>query len=210
MSSTENSPAIEPHLHYQIWSQSAPGGPSYEFKVNCGIISDEIEVGFLWGVTRVVVTDPNKRKYDLAKDFMRNAYSGEVTRRWVLYGRPGEGLPVAGTYTYTFYKGDEVVHTHSIRYIVSVVAPPTGVTWRREGNDLLVTWQPPAQLSSDMTYKVIVFRSTGQVLSQAAKWTDVSARLADFPLEPGECVQMNVASFSSHGFAYTENMPIVW
>ena len=42
------------------------------------------------------------------------------------------------------------------------------------------------------------------------QWDKASTRLERLPLAPGEKVEMNAASFSTNGYAYTANQMIVW
>ena len=55
-------------------------------------------------VNGVVVVSLDQREFDLQMDFNINAYSGEVTRRWVLYGSSGGGLPMPGKYQVFYYR----------------------------------------------------------------------------------------------------------
>src|SRR3989344_3988085 len=70
----------------EVWSQHSPYGQSYEFKVNCFGDYQILNECFLWDLDSVKVISPNGTVYFLNKDFNINNYSGEVTRRWVLYG----------------------------------------------------------------------------------------------------------------------------
>ena len=96
----------------------------------------------MFDLTRVTVHDPNSAQEELEKDFNVNAYSGEVTRRWVLYGPPGQGLPIAGQYRFTYYQDDQQVLEQVVDYEPESVYFPKNVTWRREASDLVVRWTP--------------------------------------------------------------------
>lgn len=197
-------------VYPEVWSKNGYDGPSYEFKTNCGSDYDMLETCFLWEVTKVVVIDPNNKFFELRKDFNRNAYSDEITRRWVLYGPAGAGLPTAGNYSFIYYKGDATALTQTVNYTPNVVEAPSDISWRRERNDLLVAWRPPAGMTSAMWYKVIVFRQNGQVLSQTVDWNASGAVLNNFPLQDGEVADMNVSSYFHGGYAYPLNLKLIW
>ena len=114
----------------QVWSQSSPDGDSYEFKVN-HLVNDvsELEVGFLSTMDRVKVTDPSGRTFELDRDFNVNEYSGEITRRFVLYGPPDGGLPETGKYRFDFLIGDEIKLTKHVDYVQDNLEYPTAVKW---------------------------------------------------------------------------------
>ncbi len=205
----EKSPTDD--IFAEVWTKNGYDGASYEYKVNCGPNYATLQECFLWDLTRVMVTAPNGTVYDLVKDFNVQSYSGEVTRRWVLYGPAGGGLPAAGSYTFTYYKGESVAHTASLSYSPEVVDPPTNITWRREGNDLLVDWTAPAGMSPGMTYKVLVFPpNNAPALSQLLQWDATSARLEDLPLAAGSEAGMNVSSYFPGGYAYPANVTVTW
>ena len=103
---------------------------SYEFKTNCVGEFLELETCFLWDLTAVVIEAPNGRQYQLEKDFNIQAYSGEVTRRWVLYGPVGAGLPAAGDYRFLYYRDAELGLTQVVSYTPEVVDYPTGILRR--------------------------------------------------------------------------------
>ncbi len=202
------SPKVD--VYPEVWSKNGYDGASYEFKSNCGPSYSTLEECFLWQMTRVDVVGPNGTTYQLNKDFNQNAYSGEITRRWVLYGPAGAGLPGVGTYVFSYFKGDSVALTQSVNYMPSVVQAPNNITWRREGNDLIVAWQPPSGMTDKMWYKVIVFRTNGQVLSQQVTWNSSDATLKNFPLDPAEAADMNVSSYFPGGYAYPASIKITW
>lgn len=206
-SSAAASPTVD--IHPEVWTKNGYDGASYEYKVNCGPNYPTLETCFLWEVTRVVVTAPSGITYELNKDFNINSYSGEVTRRWVLYGPPGGGLPTAGTYAFTYYTGVAVVHTQTLNYTPTVIEAPTNITWRRAGNNLIVDWTPPPGMTADMSYKVIIFRPSG-VLSQLVSWDAMTATLENVPLATGETVTMNVSSYFPGGYAYPASVTVTW
>ena len=82
----------------------------------------------------------------------------------MLYGPPGAGLPRPGEYRFLFQELEELVLTQIVSYDTETVDPPTGVTWSREGNDLVVGWTPPAGAMPAMWYKVLVFPQEASML----------------------------------------------
>ena len=56
-----------------------------------------------------------------------NVHSGEVTRRWVLYGPVGAGLMPAGDYQFLYYEGEELVLTQIVSYIPQTVGYPMDI-----------------------------------------------------------------------------------
>ena len=92
----------------EVWSQHSPYGQSYEFKVNCFGDYKILNECFLWNIDEVKVISPNNTVYSLNKDFNINNYSGEITRRWVLYGPYNGSLPVAGNYTFQYLENGSV------------------------------------------------------------------------------------------------------
>ena len=194
----------------QVWSQNAFDGQSYEFKTNCGTDHIELETCFLWDVTEVIVEAPDGDLFELEKDFNINGYSGEVTRRWVLYGPVGAGLPGAGEYRFLYYRGEELALTQVVAYQPETVGFPTDVVWVREGDDLVVSWTPPAGASPGMHYKVLMFPDGGSVISLIFDWDASHARLSDVPLPDGATGTLNVAIFFDGGFSPSRYLPFTW
>lgn len=194
----------------EVWSINAFDGRSYEFKTNCVGDFIGLESCFLWDLTSVVVTSPSGDRYALQKDFNVQAYSGEVTRRWVLYGPAGAGLPAAGEYRFLYYRGTEVALTQTASYEPAVIGHPTAITWRREDRDLVVQWTPPAGMTSSMYYKVLLFPSGGSVISSVIEWTAASARLPAIPLSSGTTGTLNVAAYFKGGYAPSQYLPFTW
>ena len=202
-------------IYHLVWSQNGFDGESYEYKVNCFTDNSVLGTCFLWGLTAVRVEAPDGRIFDLEKDFNIQSYSGEVTRRWVLYGPPGAGFPASGDYTFRYYTGDTLDYEQLVPYTLKTVGFPTDVVWRREGNDLVVEWTPPMDGEPGMWYKALLFPHGGEVISQVYDWGARSARLPDIPLSDGTSGEVNVAIFfydppSGGGYAYSENVPLVW
>ena len=75
-----------------------------EYKVNCGDASSHEQACFLSDLTSVVVTTPAGELIELEKDFNTNDFSGEVTRRWVLYGPEDGDLPLRGDYVFSYQR----------------------------------------------------------------------------------------------------------
>lgn len=206
------SPSPTVDIHAEVWTKNGYDGASYEYKVNCGSNYATLEECFLWDLTRVAVTAPSGQVYELAKDFNVNSYSGEITRRWVLYGPAGGGLPAAGTYTFSYEKNGTVVLTQILTYTPEVVDAPKNVTYVRDGDDLVIFWEAPAGISSQMWYKPSVDPpgNDRQIISQVEAWNQTSARLNDVPVGPGEQIEINVAVFFPGGYAYPQPLVITW
>src|SRR3989344_2959235 len=90
----------EKKVFSEVWSQHSPYGKSYEFKVNCVGEFKILEECFLWDIEKVIVNSSDGKEYFLNKDFNVNNYSGEITRRWVLYGPYNSSLPQTGKYNF--------------------------------------------------------------------------------------------------------------
>ncbi|MEK9658417.1 MAG: hypothetical protein VW450_00510 [Chloroflexota bacterium] len=92
----------------EVWSSNGFDEATYEFKSNCFDEYEALEACPLWEGTRVAVQTLGGQVHEQEKDFNVIVYSGEVTRRWVLYGPAGAGLPTPGVHTFRYYQGDEV------------------------------------------------------------------------------------------------------
>lgn len=207
----------QPVIYPVVWSKNGFDGESYEYKVNCSTNNYAVlKTCFLWRLTAVRVETPGGRIFDLEKDFNIQSYSGEVTRRWVLYGPAGAGFPASGNYTFRYYTGDTLEYEQVVAYTLRTVGFPTNVIWRREGNDLVVEWTPPSDGAPGMVGKVILFPDGGEIISQVYDWGTRSARLPDISLSDGTTGEVNVMiAFSDDalgggGYAYSENVPLVW
>lgn len=206
------SPSPNYDIHAEVWTKNGYDGASYEYKVNCGPNYAILETCFLWDLSRVVVTSPSGTIYDLNKDFNTNAYSGEITRRWVLYGPAGGGLPLSGKYVFTYYKGDSVSLTQELNYTPELVSPPTNITYTKEGNDITISWRAPSGINSKMWYKPSIDPpgNERQIISKVIEWDATSAKLEKVPVSAGEQVEVNVAIFFQGGYAYPKPIMITW
>lgn len=197
----------------EVWSQHAPEVKSWEYKVNCGDADSHTDQCFLSDLTSVVVTTPSGDLIELEKDFNTNDFSGEITRRWVRYG-PEEGdLPERGDYVFSYRRGDELLYEQLIPYDSGVISYPTGVEWRREGPDIVVTWDPPAEAEKGMWYKPIIWEvedTPPLSISDVFDWDADSAVLKDVPLLDGGKYSLNVAIFFDDGYAYSEYIIFEW
>jgi hypothetical protein len=197
----------------EVWSQHAPGVASYEFKINCsgpGAVDDPC---FLSDLTAVTVEMPDGRAFDLERDFNVNTYSGEVTRRWVLYGPNDGGLPPSGEYVFRYFRGGATVLEHPVRYAASIIDYPRDVAWTRAGKDLRVTWTPPAGLAPGVYYKVILWAEYGTpdtLVSLVFPWDARAGALPDVPLVEGGHYSLNVAIYFKDGYAYSEYVKLTW
>ena len=210
----EASPPQEPHpqrnIFPEVWSSNGYDGQTYEFKVNCFGDYEDLEECFLFDLTRVAVIDPSGAGFDLKKDFNINAYSGEVTRRWVLYGPPSRGLPISGRYRFIYYRGSETVLEQVVDYESAVVDFPRDVSWQREGSDLIVRRTPPEGVRPGMWYKVLIFPEVGEVISLQFDWDAREAWLPNVPLQEGDLTEVNVSVFFVGGYAYSDHVSLRW
>lgn len=200
-------------IYPEVWSQHSPLGESWEFKVNCFGIYSKLEECFLWDLDLVQVITPTNSRYHLKKDFNVNNYSGEVTRRWVLYGPANESLPVSGNYTFLYSKHNTTIYTQTISYAQSKIAYPTNVKWSRKANDLYVTWTRPFGVDKTMNYKVIIWNEYGTPQSFVSKvfpWDAQEGTLQSVPFIEGGNYSLNVAIFFKGGYAYSEYVKFTW
>jgi hypothetical protein len=199
-------------LNPQVWSFNNPEGQSWEYKVNCDSNFSTLDTCFLWDMDQVNVTTPNGQKISLQKDFEFNSYSNETTRRWVLYGPDGGGLPISGTYIFNYIKNGRVVFTQNYHYTQAVVPYPTNVVIKQIGDDLHVSWQPPEGVTPDMWYKVIIYAATSQFTTSLifpANSNDIV--LPSPPLKAGVKYNATVVLYNdTFGYARSEFIPFTW
>ncbi len=208
-----NSKEENPKVHSEVWSQKSPYGESYEFKVNCYGEYEKLETCFLYDVDSVRVITPLAKIYELEKDFNINNYSGEITRRWVLYGPMNATLPISGEYKFEFIKNGEVIFVDKIFYEQSKIFYPTEVRWIRLDDELHVSWNAPEGVDDTMWYKVIVWnlQDTPQLfISDIFEGNVTNAILEDVPLLEGGNYSLNVAVFFKDGYAYSEYIDFEW
>lgn len=192
-------------IYPQVWSENSWNFQSYEFKVNCGSGYSTLDTCFLWNLTNVTVTNPNGMQFQLSKDFNINNYSGEVTRRWVLYGPADGGLPILGVYTFDYYRNGTLLFTQKVNYAPQVIGFPTNVTYRIIGDNLSVNWTAPQGMEPGMWYKVLLFTAGAQIpISNVFSWNATSAVLPNIPLPNGTNVTLNVAAYFNDGYSNSE------
>ena len=199
----------------EVWSQYSPYGASYEFKVNDAQLDPnaELESGFLSTVDRVIVTDTRGIEFELDRDFNINEYSGEVTRRFVLYGPEEAELPETGKYRFDYIKNGKIVLTQYVDYTQSNLGYPTNVSWERKGNDIFVQWTPPLNVNKKNWYKVLIWNTDGtpEAFVSLKFDGDVSyGLLENVPLVENGEYQLNVAVFSGVGYAYSHYYYFSW
>lgn len=199
----------------QVWSQYSPYGASYEFKVNDGQINPnaKLESGFLSTIDRVIVTDTKGREFELNRDYNINEYSGEVTRRFVLYGPEEAELPETGRYRFDFIKNGEIVLTQYVDYTQSNLGFPTDVSWERRGDDIFVQWTPPPNVGRKNWYKVLIWNIDGTPEAFVSLEFDGDASsglMENVPLVENGEYQLNVAVFSGVGYAYSHYYYFTW
>ena len=207
-------------VQYKIWSQhGAETGESYEYAVDCyyggGRVYPTLNSCYLARPTAVRVTTPTGTTYELEKDFNIQTYSGEVTRRWVLYGPPNAGFPPSGLYVFKYYTVDGLEYEESVPYTLRSIDYPTNVQWKREEDDLIVEWTAPRAGEPGMWGKVLLFPESGETISQAYEWGTTTARLEDLPIRQGTRVLLNVMIAlyeppAGAGYAYSRRIPITW
>ena len=197
----------------QVWSQHAPTIQSWEYKVNCGQAESHTESCFLSDLTSVRVTTPSGELIELEKDFNTNDFSGEVTRRWVLYGPEDGDLPARGDYVFSYSRGAELIYEQAIPYDSGVISYPTGVEWKRSANDIVVNWIPPPEAADDMHYKALIWQveDTPELfVSDVFDWDVDTAVLKDVPMIVGGKYSLNVAIYFDDGYAYSEYVIFEW
>jgi hypothetical protein len=197
----------------QVWSQHAPSVQSWEYKVNCGDASSHTEPCFLSDLTSVMVTTPTGDLIALEKDFNTSEFSGDITRRWVLYGPDDGDLPERGDYVFSYSRGDELMYEQVVPYDSGVMSYPTGVEWKRSGRDLIVNWDPPSEAEEGMTCKAIVWQveDTPELfISEQFERDDSSGELRDVPMIVGGMYSLNVAIFFDDGYAYSDYVIFEW
>jgi hypothetical protein len=197
----------------QVWSQHAPDVKSWEYKVNCDEAISHTDPCFLSDLTSVRVTTPSGELIELEKDFNTNEFSGEITRRWVLYGPSDGHLPEQGDYVYSYSRGDELLYEQVIPFDSGVISYPTEVEWRRDGRDIVVTWNPPPEAASDMHYKALIWQvedTPETFISDLFDWNADTAVLPDVPMIVGGKYSLNVAIYFDDGYAYSEYVIFEW
>ena len=188
-------PPPQPDTYPEVWSSNGYDGQTYELKVNCFGEFDALETCFRFALARVVVVNTEGTEFELNKDFNINAFSGEVTRRWILYGPPAQGLPLPGDYRFQYYQGTELVREQTVEYEPEVADYPRNMSWYREGNDPVVKWGPREGVRPGMWYNVLVFPEAEELISLQLDWDVNEARLENVPLEDGDQAELNVAVF---------------
>jgi hypothetical protein len=191
-------------------NRNPDGLPAYEYKSNCSQNYVELETCFLWNLTDVTTTTPSGNVFHLNKDFYINPYSGEVTRRWVLYGPDGSGYPENGSYLFSYYIDDQLVLEQTLDYVFSMVNPVTDIQAVQTGNQLVVDWTPPADMNSEKWYKVYVSLNRKILYSQRFDWNVNHAELSDLDLVPGEKYEIDVDVFGQDNSAGGKTLILVW
>lgn len=161
----------------------------------------------------MLVTTPSGELIELEKDFNTNEFSGEITRRWVLYGPKDGHLPEQGDYVYRYSRGDELLYEQAIPYDSGVISYPTGVEWTRDGRDIVVTWNPPPEAAKDMHYKALIWQvedTPETFISDVFDWDADSAVLRDVPMIVGGKYSLNVAIYFDDGYAYSDYVIFEW
>ena len=203
-------PKPENDIYPEVWSMNGYDGQGYEYKVNCGSDYVVLETCFLWNLTNVIVVSPNGTEFELNKDFNINNYSGEVTRRWVLYGPVGGGLPSSGEYSFNYYIDDEIIFMQNIDYEPETIGIPKDIKWNLDGKNITVNWTPPEGMKPGMWYKVLLFQENGHVISDVFDWNANSARMDDLPLKHGDKFTLNVAAYFRGGYSYSDYFPVTF
>ena len=203
----------EKKVFSEVWSQHSPYGKSYEFKVNCVGEFKILEECFLWDIEKVIVNSSDGKEYFLNKDFNVNNYSGEITRRWVLYGPYNSSLPQTGEYNFIFIKDGEVILTDLVYYTQNNIGYPTEVRWKRYSNEIFVSWKPPKNFPEEGFYKVIIwneFDTPSLFISQRFDGNVINASLKDVPLQNNGNYSLNVAVYFKDGYAFSKYNIFSW
>lgn len=209
----EKEPEQKRIIFSEVWSQNSPYGESYEFKVNCIGEFETLNECFLFDVEAVTVTAPDKTIYELEKDFNINNYSGEITRRWVLYGPQNASLPESGSYIFTFIKENKNVLTDVVKYMQDYISYPTNVQVEREGNNIKTSWFPPLRIPEESWYKVIIWNEYGTsqlFISQQFPSNVKEVTLSNVPLIEKGNYSLNIALFYRNGYSYSEYYKFTW
>ena len=206
---------VDPHIkwsnRYDIWplvySQNGPDISLWEYKVNCGTSSSSDDHCFLSDLTAVSVTTPTNEVISLDRDFNTNPFSGEVTRRWVKYGPSSGTFPLAGDYTFEYFKGEQLVLVTRLPFCGEPLPLPQDVSWTRSGSNLSVQWAEPP--SSVGWIKVLVFDDSSNVLSVVVSKSSSGTVVVDAPLIDGGSYSASVSFFWDDGYSYTWDT-LVW
>lgn len=200
-------------VYSEVWSQNSPYGSSYEFKVNCFGEYENLETCFLYDLDEVLVINPENKSFDLKKDFNINSYSGEITRRWVLYGPYNGSLPKNGKYIFRFIKNGSILLEDNLNYSTNIIDYPKNIQWLRRGNDLEVKWSSPYGINDNVNYKVIVWEESGTpdlFISKQSNWNESDVTMQDVPLINGGNYSLNVAIYFKEGYAFSEYIKFRW
>lgn len=211
-SNLSNNSGISP-LNPEVVYGNQQDGLSYEYKTGCVGDYPVLDTCFLWDLDSVTVTTPSGKVVPLQKDFNHNNYSGEDTRRWVIYGPGGSGLPENGTYVFTYTKNNNVVLVQKVVFALpKLVERPSHVVVTQNGNDLHVTWQPPQGISPEGHYKVIIGDTkTGLfVTSQIFPWDSFDVVLPNPPLVSGTSYDIGVDWGGPSGYSGSDVAKIIW
>lgn len=204
---------LKPDIFSEVWSQNSPKGKSYEFKVNCGSNYAILGSCFLYELDEVYVIHPEGRRYDLKKDFNINNYSGEITRRWVLYGEQNSSLPITGEYVFEFVKNKTIAFRDSVKYVQSYVSYPYDIKMEKREKSLAVKWKAPGRIKEGMWYKIIIWNEadTPQVfVSKQFDWNATEGVLENVPLVKNGNYSLNAAVFYRGGYAYSDYSIFSW
>jgi len=196
----------------QVLANIGPRGETgYEFKTNCRLNSPILQTGFLWDLSEVVVTNPDGEKFHLTKDFNINNYSGEVTRRWVLYGPSDDSrLPESGIYTFDYIKDNKVLLTQYVDYTLTSYPEVENITVTQLGDSIHVTWTPPAGLDVLNGYKVFVSPVPNKLISIPLPWDASEVTFTNLTLVPGETYYIDVCLGGIGGGRCSEPVYIQW
>jgi hypothetical protein len=209
----------ENRLYCQVWSENSPYGQRTEFKVNWDIRNDKVNNYedlidcWLFEMDDVKVTAPDGSVHTLNKDFNINNYSGEVTQRWVLYGAAGLTLPPSGNYIFQFFQGGDIVVEKTVKYTQSSIEYPTNVRASRQGTDLLVNWDAPANVNRQMWYKIIIsnyWDTPALFISESFNWNANSGIMPNVPFIEGGNYTLNVALYFDEGYAFSQYYNFTW
>lgn len=207
-----------PAITAVVWSKNGFDGESFEYKVNCLQAHHDRpqETCFLWNLDRVTVEAPSGKTEELEKDFQVQNYSGEITRRWVIYGRPGAGFPQSGDYTFRYYREGTIAYTDVIPYVLDAIGVATDIVVTRDQQDAVVRWRAPTKRTAgkDGNIKVIFQTENGETISQVVGREAEHARLPDIPMADGTRYWANIGYYfwgpDTGGYSYSRDIPLEW
>ena len=101
----------------------------------------------------------------------------------------------------------------SVYYIQNNIGYPSEVKWKRDNNEIFVSWKPPKNFLEEGFYKVIIwneFDTSSLFISQRFDGNIVNASLKDVPLQNNGNYSLNVAVYFKDGYAFSKYNIFSW